>query len=471
MTPEAGETPREWPLVAAARSIPRPVGYAGILFGLLSLAGYASHIEVLYRSIPGGPATNPLTALSALCLGVGIALGVDRLSRWAIWLKRIIVLTVVVITVLQLAQHLSGIDLTAWVTPFHRQVLLERHMGMNNSMGPNTAIMLMTIAIALGFHCNGFPKASQIVAAIATAIPCISFLGYLYGHEHFYGQMSLMSSTAGFCLAVGALAMTADRWMLAAVLSPYIGGQVARVQILATLLVPTSVGYLLVKLVQHESIVSQGLLSLLVVAICVFVFVMIASSALFQERTDSARRQSEAQLNVLAQSDALTGLPNRRRFFELGRLEGERLKRDNNERWVLMIDIDYFKNINDTAGHGVGDSVLVAVAEMLSQSIRRTDVIGRLGGEEFAVLLIATDAAGCAQVAESIRENIESLSVSGWTDKHGHITASIGCAGLQRNDTLEGSLRKADEALYQAKKSGRNQVCFSSELENGLRAV
>lgn len=421
---------------------------------------------MLYRPIAANPATNPLTALSVLCLGVGIALGSHKLSPPGFWLKRLIVMAVVVMTVLRLVQILSGIDLTSWVTPFHNEVLLEQHMGKSNVMGPNTATMLLSIAITLGFQCWGMPRASQVAAAIATAIPSISFIGYIYGHAHFYGQMSLISAIAGFCLAVGAWALTAERWMLAALLSPHLAGKLARTQMLIGLLVPVSVGYVLVRFLDVGAHQAQGLLSLLVVAVCAFLFLMIGISAIFQEKSDYERRQIEAKMTELAQTDALTGLGNRRKFFELGLREWEHIKRINGELWVLMIDVDHFKKINDTAGHGMGDEVLIAVADTFFRSIRKSDVVGRIGGEEFAVLLTDTNQVGCRRVAEGIRQNIESLDVPGWTDIHGAITASIGCARLLPEETLERAMSTADEALYQAKNKGRNRVCFGEEFED-----
>jgi diguanylate cyclase (GGDEF)-like protein len=123
-----------------------------------------------------------------------------------------------------------------------------------------------------------------------------------------------------------------------------------------------------------------------------------------------------------------------------------------------MIDLDHFKTINDTAGHAVGDKVLSSVADLLSQSVRASDLLGRLGGEEFAVLVTDTTLVGCRRVAENIRQNVASLQVEGWTDIHGAVTTSIGCAQVNRTDTLGKALNAADAALYRAKKKGRNRV-------------
>ncbi|MGP1693724.1 MAG: hypothetical protein ACTS6O_14605, partial [Giesbergeria sp.] len=104
--------------------------------------------------------------------------------------------------------------------------------------------MLMLLAVSLGFHSLQLPKFSQITASVATAIPTISFTGYAYDLESFYGQMSLLTATAGFGLGCAILALTANHGGLRAILSPYIGGKIARVQAFAGYLLPTGLGYI-----------------------------------------------------------------------------------------------------------------------------------------------------------------------------------------------------------------------------------
>jgi diguanylate cyclase (GGDEF)-like protein len=452
---------RQWTLVEAALALPRPLAAACALFGFVALAGYFGNVEALYRPLAGGPATHPLTAATVLLLGVGIR--ANDWSQHGIWVERLCALLAGGIAALRLGETLLGIDLTTWITPFHGTVLIDERLGRNNSMGMNTAGMLCSIAIALGFHSLRMPKRSQLLAFLAIAIPAVSFTGYAYGLERFYGQMSLLTATAGFCLAGATLAATADHAGLRAVLSPYIGGRIARAQVVAGYLIPTALGYFLVKSFVTGSGQTQNLFGVFVVAICWFIILMVSISAIFHERIDFDRRQGEAKLAAAAMTDALTGLSNRRRFFERSQHEVDRIKRSGSELWVLMIDLDHFKKINDTAGHAIGDRVLIAVAELLSQSVRKVDLVGRLGGEEFAILLTDTNKKGCARVAETIRENVESLRVPGWTDIYGPVTASIGCATHCGADTVDAAMQVADEALYKAKESGRNRVSFCAD--------
>ncbi len=452
-----------WTWVAAMLAMSHRLGTACALFGIIALAGYFGSVEELYRPIANGPATHPLTALCILILGLGVRVGKPTAN--GIRMERFLALLAAGILFFRLEESVLGSGITAWITPFQAKVLLDQQAGGANTMGINTAVMLMLIAVSLVVHSFQMPKLSQITASVAIAIPTISFTGYAYELERFYGQMSLLTATAGFGLACACLSLTANHGGLRAILSPYIGGKIARAQAFAGYLLPTGLGYILVKSFATGSKQSYSLFGFYVVAVCWFIILMVGVSAYFHEQVDFARRQGEAKLAAAALTDALTGLPNRRKFFEYGKHEIERMKRNNSELWVLMIDLDHFKRINDTGGHAIGDRVLVAVANVLASSVRKVDLVGRIGGEEFAVLLTDTNQGGCERVAEHIRNSIESLEIADWTHTNGRITTSIGCAKPGPTETLEAALNAADEALYSAKGRGRNCVAFSQRSD------
>jgi len=170
------------------------------------------------------------------------------------------------------------------------------------------------------------------------------------------------------------------------------------------------------------------------------------------------RKRLESELSRMAREDELTKVYNRRHFLELSNREVLRGNRFKESQAVLMIDIDHFKRINDTYGHETGDIVLRAMAEECSHSLRSVDVFGRLGGEEFAALLLNTDSQIARMLAERIRQRIEDFAVE---TPQGPVkfTISIGLATFtEANLPLEVLLKKADEALYEAKKTGRNKV-------------
>jgi len=175
--------------------------------------------------------------------------------------------------------------------------------------------------------------------------------------------------------------------------------------------------------------------------------------------TDITRRkQAERRLLALATTDGLTGLYNRRRFFELSGKELTRALRRRLDFSVLYIDIDRFNAVNDRYGHAVGDAVLRHVAGMISEVVRQEDIVGRLGGEEFAVLLPDTGRDGAVGVAERLRQAIAECELS-IGEAVVRPTVSIGLtAGEPGRDTLEDAIQRADEALYRAKHNGRNRV-------------
>ncbi len=171
------------------------------------------------------------------------------------------------------------------------------------------------------------------------------------------------------------------------------------------------------------------------------------------------RKRLEAELLALATTDALTGLPNRRSF--MSRLEEEyaRLHRFNSHPVaVLMLDLDYFKSINDTRGHAAGDQVLREVAVLIRDATRRVDLCSRIGGEEFAILLSGASTDAAREFAERLRARIAAAAIV----HEGHaisVTASIGISAmLASDDSADASLLRADGALYHAKDFGRNQV-------------
>ena len=173
-----------------------------------------------------------------------------------------------------------------------------------------------------------------------------------------------------------------------------------------------------------------------------------------EERTAELERANE-NLRNLAWRDSLTGLPNR--LAGMDRLESEfaRLTRSDATSSVLMLDVDFFKPINDTYGHGVGDDVLRHIASLIKSSIRTGDFVARFGGEEFMALLPDTDLEGARTVAEKVREAIQD-NPEGTV---GAVTISIGVTLASSADPdMDVAVRRADAALYEAKRSGRNRV-------------
>jgi diguanylate cyclase (GGDEF)-like protein len=167
---------------------------------------------------------------------------------------------------------------------------------------------------------------------------------------------------------------------------------------------------------------------------------------------------SEREHRRLAATDALTGIANRRTVVERGAEELARARRHCVPLAVVMVDVDRFKRVNDTYGHATGDVVLRAVAEACRAKVRTEDCFGRLGGEEFAAILPATDLAGAAAVAEKLRRKLETTPIDLGEGTWLGVTASFGVAELAPGDDMDALIRRADAGLYQAKQAGRNRV-------------
>ncbi len=174
------------------------------------------------------------------------------------------------------------------------------------------------------------------------------------------------------------------------------------------------------------------------------------------ERTAELNEAKEAA-ETLARTDALTGMPNRRCFFEQAERNLSLSRRYHHPLSVLTLDVDHFKRINDRHGHAIGDMALQAIAEALPVALRETDVAGRIGGEEFAVLLPETGEQQAQEIAERLRQSIANIGISTGGEAV-PLTASFGLAVLEEEEHFSELLARADQALYQAKEQGRNQV-------------
>ncbi len=172
----------------------------------------------------------------------------------------------------------------------------------------------------------------------------------------------------------------------------------------------------------------------------------------------SQRKDLEAELFKQASTDSLTGISNRRYFMAQAEQELRRSRRFARALSVMMIDIDHFKLINDKHGHAVGDAVLQSVVKSALESLRQSDSMGRLGGEEFAVILPETELAAATEVAERLRQHMAERPLVAEREAI-PCTVSVGVAQLTAQDgSIDALLNRADEALYRAKHNGRNRV-------------
>lgn len=190
------------------------------------------------------------------------------------------------------------------------------------------------------------------------------------------------------------------------------------------------------------------------------VVIRAAVAAIRRAQALETTRADNRRLEALATTDPLTRVLNRRALLDRLTAEVDRARRFNSSLTLLLLDVDHFKQINDTAGHLAGDSVLRQLGALLEDAVRKVDVVARYGGEEFVVILPETVSEGGIIFAERLRERIAAQSFEVGAERAVHLTVSIGIATFPspRIATTEDFFARADEALYRAKSGGRNQV-------------
>ena len=177
------------------------------------------------------------------------------------------------------------------------------------------------------------------------------------------------------------------------------------------------------------------------------------------QRDITKQKNLERELQILCRTDPLTTAANRRAFEEMLSQEFSRFKRSRKEYALIMIDIDHFKSVNDEYGHSVGDKVLIEVTEKCKDSLRYHDIVARLGGEEFCILLPYTNAIQAKQIAERLRGKIESMQIISEGNRI-NVTVSVGLSLVCLDDSDgHDAMQRADQKLFEAKDLGRNTVC------------
>ena len=200
--------------------------------------------------------------------------------------------------------------------------------------------------------------------------------------------------------------------------------------------------------------------------------ITIGDNTLRFDLLDEIDREYQRHIHRLISHDDLTGLLSGRSFFSELRREAERTKTDNRPFCVLMMDIDHFKNVNDTYGHLTGSKTLEEIGGCIIKCLRSGDAAARFGGEEFAAFLLDAEIGQAMVAAERIRNEIETYEFSvvrqGKLDEKHHVTISVGIAAFpdDSRDPIE-LVEMADSALYRAKREGRNRVCIYGAVDAG----
>lgn len=321
----------------------------------------------------------------------------------------------------------------------------------------NTAFMLSLSLQAASLYEFQHRKPPLALILVPSAIIAVAFVALL---PYFLARVAVGNLSYGLCTGLLACLLLQDkeastvrgRWLMITMYAAAAATFAAHG--LAGLLAPEMIGSLLDATAFQAVTVLIGLAALFLAS---FGFLLV-----HKERTDETTRR-------LATTDPLTGVFNRRTFIELAERELARCQRSGEPLRLLMLDLDYFKRVNDVHGHLVGDEVLAGFAHTVSGCLRRADLLVRYGGDEFCVLLPDADTGTAETLAERIRAVIDGTPLPTRAGPI-HITTSIGICGEEAAmiTSLDRLLACADDALYSAKRSGRNRIVSSDLSEASL---
>lgn len=440
------------------QKLPMLCASLGIAISLIVLVGgWGAHIDILRAFTLGQPGMVPNTAVSLFFAGLALALTStsSAVYRNVAAGSAFLTLTIGALSLFEYMREVNlGID-----------NLLYRGSGESVSMrmAPTTSVCLVLVGVAVILvRRKGWVSLGQFLACAAAAVCLFSTLGYLYEVNN--GAvfsvpvgMSIPSILALVILIAGILMVECDRGIMEIIMANAPGGMMARWLIPISIVLPALLGWLRwyaqFRLGAFDTAVG---LSIFAASNIIITVVLLWVGANLLNRADISREH----MRFMASHDVLTSLLNRKGIMEVLEREMSRCKRNGVPLSVLLADVDHFKNVNDTLGHQVGDVVLQEIAERLRKAVREDDYVGRLGGEEFLLVLPGCDLDVAVSRAEYLRQQIADGPVHAG-DCFQNVTVSLGAASISDNSqgmSSEILISHADEALYGAKQGGRNQV-------------
>ena len=475
LTP-AGHDAREAVLNARFQALSTAAAFVVTTIGTAVLVGWTLDIELLKRVAPGLRVMNPVTAVAFILCGFSLALlRESRLTSRRRLGAQLLGAAVFFIGTAEVVATLTGYPIELDHALFPSQV--ERSgLAHTNDMATTSAIAFMLFGMALvyfGGQSRLSHRLSQVTSTVGTIFGLVPLIAYLYGAdmEHGFGAlvpMAAHTSLSFVMLGVGLLIAPGTQ-AIKLVSRADQGGRIVRRFFPSVVLTIVFLGYFRLA-GQHAGWYETEMgAALMVAATIVALGGLLWWNAAVISRADQRRLAIEATLQLSesalraanealalqVRTDSLTGVANRMALDEELDRAVQNVHRYESEIFsVLMIDVDYFKRYNDSFGHLAGDDVLHGVARLLETTCRATDIVGRYGGEEFAIILPHTAEPGAREIAERLRAAVESHE---WP--HADVTVSVGIAtGSADTADADEVLREADFALYIAKQSGRNRV-------------
>jgi diguanylate cyclase (GGDEF)-like protein len=416
--------------------------------------GWDLGVTSLRKPLAEFPAMKPNTALGIGFLGLALIL--SQLGGPIRLLSGVFSAVAALIGAITLAEHAFG-----WDAGIDQLLFVDAATRPGDFPGRPaflTALLLLLLSVGVaGPEARGWRHVRTFCSVVSLLITWTLLNEYLFARSSPssalpFGSVAVHTAAALFLVALGGLATQPGSWPVRIVFADNVGGTVCRWLLPAALLAPPLLGYF----VRNLSFLGEpgtafhwGLYSVFSSAGSVALITMLAHriELLDVERTAAT---------MMSRHDELTGLANRRAFDAFLLEAFSRARRYERPLSLLTIDIDEFKAYNDTFGHPAGDEVLSAVAAAFAGIARDTDLVARIGGEEFAMVLPETAAGGARALAERVCEKVSQLRL------HRLVTVSVGIASLSDGTpTAAALLKQSDAALYVAKRSGRNCVVVS----------
>lgn len=424
--------------------------------GLTALLGWLLELPLLRAVLPGHVAMKANTALGMMLAGLALASCV-RPAWLPLRISGLASLLVTLLGVATLTQFATGLDLGI-DTLFFDDPEAEAAGRAPGRMSELTAAAFVLVGCIGLLACRRLGALlGQVMALVllATALFALSAYGYAMGTETRHlglTPLGLNTAVCLFLLALGWLASQPGSGLARVLASPGLGGELARRTLAPALVAPVLVAFLAQLALAREWLSVGGIITWMAVASGLFVAGLVWWGSGLLDRVEREREHSR-RLQASVHTDELTGVGNRRAFDEALAALLQRRAKGGSELCLVMLDLDHFKQYNDSHGHLAGDQALRLSGALLRAALRPGDLAARYGGEEFAVLLPGIDLSRAMMVAERLCRDFR---IADWP--HEPVTISLGVAEAVPGESPESLVARADAALYQAKAAGRGRA-------------
>jgi diguanylate cyclase (GGDEF)-like protein len=424
------------------------------LASVVLVGGWGMEVSALRGPLPNFSTMKPNTAIGVGALGLALMLSQSGGPVRRLHLP--LAALAAVLGALTLAEYGFG-----WDAGVDQLIFADAGTGhaFPGRPAPLAAVLLLLLGVGLmSPETRGWRHVKAACTLPALLVAWTLLNGYLFGHSGDPGALpfgSVAVHTAGslFLIALGTLATEPGSWPVRTVFADNLGGTICRWLLPMAVVAPSLLGWLLCNpatIDSHEAL-NWALYAVSSSAGSVGLILILARRI---EILDAERTAA----TMMSRRDALTGIANRRAFDIVLMESFSRARRYGRPLSLLTLDIDHFKSYNDTFGHPAGDEVLQAVSGVLVHVARESDLVARIGGEEFAMVLSETGAAGAHALAERIRASVAALKLQR------AVTISVGVASLSpATPTATALLKESDTALYAAKRAGRDCVAVGGK--------